>query len=435
MRVALRRHLSRACGPGGEALAVLRDDAQNGDLGARKNRLDGCAREAEARLRMGEKRRGVEAGGAVLRYGREASHERPERCRGERRAAGVVHFDPEARELGANPPSRLTIRRDQRRCPILRFERFAHEESERERLQVFIGGFDKTYPFERSGGVGAEAFAKAAPHLRRVGRTQRLRDEAASRCERRASLAERFHFGPVDPELTQQTLQHRLRMGEGWFAPIADRIADMTPAIFIEILIEARQDHGAARLLRNRGEKPRGRRIGAGRAQRDDGMALGLGMNRPDLRLEQRLCARRAIDDAALFERRWPLAQRDPQKVSGNRPIAVEGLLRAAEDGFGLDSLDDELVDQRAEFLGEGAGVWRARRDEEGVAKAGAVRRDDGAFERARPSENELGERQAAIDLIDRRRGFVKGRLYLSGEKRRALDLVERAERQNARYK
>ena len=151
-----------------------------------------------------------------------------------------------------------------------------------------------------------------------------------------------------------------------------------------------------------------GRRLRAGRAERDHRRGRRRAGEFRDLRLNQAFLIGAGVDPSAVRENLRPFAQGDLQKFRRDRPEIAVGVIAQSIEGVDRNIFDVQFVDEGAELGGQRIGGRRRRCDEKRLAlmqagRAACIDRDERAPDRFRPLQNELRQQQASFQLFDRR--------------------------------
>src|SRR3954451_8271397 len=163
-----------------------------------------------------------------------------------------------------------------------------------------------------------------APTIRRVGRTQRLGNEARARGEHRFRRAEFLDIAARNSKHRHQPLQRCLRMAEAAFGALWARISDLGPGGIIDVAIQTGEHDGARRMMRDCGEQPRRRFVCAGRTERDHRALGGAAAQSRYLALGESDLPSGAIDEAALPKNLWPLLDCHIKEVCRDAPELIE---------------------------------------------------------------------------------------------------------------
>ena len=438
--------MSRA--PGGERrrrigeAAGRQDDAEDADLERPRCVVERRLGAAEARQPVA-KQCGERRGRKVARRGERQPREHARLGFAEWAAGGGFDLDPPARELGGDASRDGDVGGDQRRGAAGRVERFAHRAGERQSLFVLVGGRDDRDAGERAFDcrfaqrLAGVFIASTAPGVGRVGRAQRLAEEACAGGVRGAGFAERTHGVAADADDLQQPVEDRLGVA-GDADRVAVGIAEQRPGGGVEVAIEVGQHDRALRRTRNRRHQPCGGAVGAGRAGDDRRSALCPRGERLDLGVDRQRRAARAVDEAALGEPVGPMGEGDLEEVERHAPIGIETVGHQVVQSPGVDALDDEVVDQAGKVAGEREGLGRARRHQR---RLGRIEREppvgadaaDRASERLAPGAREPRQRHSPRQFADRRRDLFLSERVVGERIERVAARLEGAERGDAR--
>ncbi len=171
---------------------------------------------------------------------------------------------------------------------------------------------------------------------------------------------------------------------------------DALPSLFIETEIEAGQDDGATRGLRNRGEQAGGGAIAARRTDGDNRAFDAAALNGMHLLGDEAHAPGRSIDEIMCGQDLRPLLHGNVEEIQGDPPIPVEFRQDQRIELFPGDVFDDEFVDETDEFAGKMPRIDRGRPDEQGFARirdrlAVAIHGDDRMTQRIGPGKRQLG--------------------------------------------
>ncbi|MCC2110099.1 MAG: hypothetical protein KDJ40_22060, partial [Hyphomicrobiales bacterium] len=261
-----------------------------------------------------------------------------------------------AREFRAHASRNGAIGRDQRRGLYRRLQRLAQTDRDGERFLALVGGFDQADVGERILALASMRDDIGSPVWRRLARRQGLRDETPPFVQHCVRRGERAHILARNFEARQQPRERGLRMAVRrlGYLPRAGR---QPPVLFRHDVVEARQDHGAARHACDGAHEFRGRAVRAGRAEHDRRF-VHLGEPRR-LAIDQSRAPRGEIDRAAISENIRPEFDRDLQEFRGNAPVAIVIFSRKTPDRRPVRAFDDEFVDEIGKFSGERKRVSR----------------------------------------------------------------------------
>ena len=211
---------------------------------------------------------------------------------------------------------------------------------------------------------------------------------------------------------------------------IAVGIADQPPGGVVEIAIEVGQHHRALRRARDRGDQPRRRAVGAGRAGDDRRPARAVGGERLDFGVDRQRGAARAIDQAALGEPVGPVGEGDLEEVEGDAPIGIEavGDQIVQPPGSTPSMMKSSIRPARSPAS---ANAWAGLVATSGGSPSSKVEPSigadaaDRASERLTPGVRQPRQDHPARQVADRRRRLVRRRM---GRRR-----ADRARRRSAR--
>ena len=330
---------------------------------------------------------------------------------GKRRVAGVVGRHAPGLEPDGNPTRERAVGRDERGRAAGRLRHLAQDEGDSLRLVLGARCLQDGDAVECPGhlaliGIGDET----VPALGGPGRTHGLADECRTRARygRRRAAGQSQHLIAPHAERVDELLQAELGMlGVTRLLGIVRQ--DPGPARLVERLVERRQHDGAVRQAGDHAQHLRHH----GGAAHDAGDDHGRGRRRllPCARLGQYqgLVALHLGDAALALEVRRPVLGDDLQEGQRRAPVLSVGLGDEAGHAGRVDVLDLHRVHQTGKLAREPCRLCRrsgSRRDIRTEIAIGAVAAALGLG----PRQHQLGERQPALDLPDRRRDLAGAR-------------------------
>jgi hypothetical protein len=311
-----------------------RRTAQGAQLQRLRGALDPIARQAEAYLRMREKRehpRRLEVECRDVR--RETRGDAGLRLR-QRHAGRVLDRDLPARQLGRDAFRQASIGRDEGRGAARIGERFAQRNGGRKSLVALVERLDE---LDAGAALACQVVAKlgrhGGPFVRGVGGAESLREHAAARREFLGHRSQRAHARARDLHVVlEKAPQHRLRMPMHRIAVVRLSAADGAPARLVEIGVEPGQDHGPVRQTRDGVDQSGSGRDRTCRSGGNDGGFGPLAQQSPRLRVNQRAAPQGRITRLPVGQDARPVVGGDTHEVERQPEIfRVVGLDRLGE--------------------------------------------------------------------------------------------------------